>query len=167
MNPLHVNRSDGEIWFQPCRFDGSVEDRRHPFTGELCKMPRNGDLIPEEQRAVEAALEPSRMPGISSMIEVADGGVAELSVSPSSVMLKPRRARRTLGLAAVLFEVLRAGNWCIRTDEALVVANVENARHRPREDPRVPAAFYEGFPREVVLVESAAGLGAALGWSED
>lgn len=64
----------------------------------------------------------------------------------------------------LLFDVLLAGNWCIRTDEALVVTDVENARHRPGDDRRVPAEFYETLPKEVVVVESAAALGAALGW---
>ncbi len=166
MTRLTFDESDGEVWFIPCRYDGTLEDGRDPFTGKTVKVPRNGPLTPDERRAVEAVLAPARarMPGVSNMVKVADGGIAELDVEPSSLMLKPRMVRPTVGLATLAYDVLVAGRWCIRADDALVVASLDDARDRPREDERVSAGFYTSIPSGVVLVESPAALAAALGW---
>lgn len=164
MPNLQFDNTDGEMWLMPCRFDGTLEERRDPFTGKPTKMPRNGALTRKEQRAVEAVLEAVRIDGVGNMLKVEDGGVAEFSVEPSSVSLKPRMVPPTKDLAALVYDLLVAGNWCLQTDDVLVVSDPEHAKRLPKEDPLVPAEFFETFPRSVVHIDSAAALAEALGW---
>ena len=165
MPQLSFDGSDGDINFITCRFDGSFQESRNPFTSKVMELPTSRELRGDEQHAVERVLAGATTADSANVLEVVDGGAAMFEVGPSFVSLKPFRGRPTPGLANVLFDVLVAGNWCIQADDALVVADLENARQLPPRSPRVPAEFYEHFPSKVVLVETAQDLANALGWS--
>jgi hypothetical protein len=160
---LTFDESEGGLWFTPCRFDGTLQDSKHPFLGTPIKTPRNGTLTPEEQGAVEKVIAPART-SIENILKVADGGTAEVDVGPSSLFIQPRSVRPTVGLATVVYDALAAGNWCLRADGVLVVTDPANARQLPQRHPEVPEPFYEVWPAEVVVIESAPAMAKALGW---
>ncbi len=56
-------------------------------------------------------------------------------------------------IAALVFDLLVAGNWCLVTDDAIVVASKDSVRGLPRPDRAIPSDF-PMVPARVVLVES-------------
>lgn len=155
--PLAFDNSDGEIWFQPCRYDGTVEGGgRNPFTGKPSNLPRNAPLTASEEKAVRAVIAAARTKAEKSgtPLDLFDRNVA------TGFMINPR-GRDYADLVGLIYEVLVAGNWCFVTDDALVVASMASVQGLPVPHPDLPAD-YPLPPRRVVLVASAEDLALQL-----
>ena len=159
MAQLTFEGSGGEIWFLPCRFDGTVQE--HPNErGEIVTQPKNGALTKGEQIAVDALL--AAAADSDRTVTLADGGSAEVATQRGRLMLRPRRIRPAL--AKLVYDVLAAGHWAFAADDVLVVTNAMNAERRPAHDSRVAAEWYLTVPSKTLIVESPEALATALGW---
>lgn len=150
---LTVEETNGELWFEPCRYDGSLVDTIDPATGAHSRAPHNARLNPLETRRVCAVLASAR-PALDFIL-VADD-------IENRCMIKTRGDASPATLAPLLFDLLVAGNWCLRTDDALAVASPAAIVGRPHGDPAI-APDYRFPPERVVVVASAAELAAAFG----
>ena len=157
MRKLTFGESQGEIWFMPFRFDGTVEDHHGP--GGVLPQPKNGGLTKAEQLAVDRLL--ATAADSDSTVTLPDGGSADVEVQRGRLMLRPRRVRPAL--AKLVYDLLAAGRWTFTADDVLVVTNAKYAARPPR-DSRVPADWYLTVPAETLVVESPAELATALGW---
>jgi hypothetical protein len=152
------DNSDGEIAFQPYRYDGTLEDRLDPFTRTTTvKIPRNAPLTAQEKKAVERVLSSLSeaylvTPGPTGLV-VADGGPVEIFDENigAGCLVKPRRL--TPRLVSFLHQLLVAGNWCMVADEAVIVASMASVQGYPPADPRIPSD-YPGISTTIIVCES-------------
>ncbi len=98
---------------------------------------------------MKALLEAAKAKAASTRapLEVSEGAVK------SGCMINPR-GNMSPEIAALVFAILVAGNWCFVTDDAIVVATMDSVRGLPRPDPALPDG-YPLIPTRVVLVASA------------
>lgn len=149
---LTFDNSDGELWFTTCRYDGSLIERRDPFSGKPIRVPRNTGLTKAEAARVRAILAEAKKR--MKRLEIQDDDVA------NGCMVSSRNNSPT-SLAVLLYDLLVAGDWCLQADDALIVASLSSIRGRPAADLPLP----EGYPlppERVVVVSSAANLAAEL-----
>jgi hypothetical protein len=106
-----------DVHFQPCRFDGTTERRKNPFTGQLQDCPRN---LPLSKSEVDAVLGVFKMAGARAsgddyQFRSADGASVEIFATnlANGCMFAIRGAGITPLLAQLLFDVMVAGNWVI------------------------------------------------------
>ena len=158
---LSFNQSEGEIWFRPCRYDGTLVNHRNPFTGEPIKVPRNAPLSAAEAKAVKALLQAAQAKSVkATRLAAAERRPMTLAWEifdedvKNGCMIK---GRPSPDLFALLYALLVAGNWCLVTDDAIVVTSMAAVRGLPRPDPALPAE-YPLPPTRVVLVSSAEDL---------
>lgn len=144
-----------DLHFQPCRFDGTTEQRYNPFTKQLQDVPRNEPLSAEE---VSAVLDVLKRAGAQPdegchLVRFADGSVAEIFADDlaAGCMVAIRGAGVTPALAQLLFDILVAGRWVLLGEEDVVLA--------PSHD------CLKGTPKDfgqVVVARSADDVGAVL-----
>lgn len=158
-----VQPEDGFL-FQPCRYDGTFEAARHPFTLEPVQLPRNETLTAKEVRAVKALLASVASKRAGNLVTMPDGLKASLEFKDlAKQLLVDPRGRMSEPFARFLHALLVAGQWCIRGEEAIVAATSQSvARLPPAEDPRLPADF-PPFPRRVVICKTPAEMARLLG----
>ena len=138
-----------DVFFRPCRYDGTTERRRNPFTNKIQEFPRNGPLSEVEVSAVRDALERAGARGPDDdgtyVAMFADGANAEIFADnlANGCMFAIRGAGVTPSLARLLFEVMVAGNWVLTGtgEENLVLApTLECVKGAPNDFPRVVVA---------------------------
>jgi hypothetical protein len=146
-----------DLHFQPCRFDGTKEQRYNPFTKQLQDVPRNEPLSATEVSAVLEVLKRACPAGPDEegchAAHFADGSSAEIFAQDvrSGCMVAIRGAGVTLALATFLFDLMVAGSWVLLGEEDIVLA--------PSLD------CVKGTPSEfgqVVVATSPDDVGAAL-----
>jgi hypothetical protein len=117
-----------DLHFQPCRFDGTTEQRYNPFTKQLQDVPRNEPLSPAEVSAVLDVLERAGADGPDEegchVVRLADGAHVEIFAKDlaSGCMVAIRGAGVTPSLAKLLFDVMVAGRWVLLGEEDVVLA---------------------------------------------
>lgn len=128
-----------DVFFAPCRYDGTTEHRRNPFTGQMQDVPRNAPLSEAEVAAVRAALvRVGAKDGGDDvyLVQLADGANAEVYAKDlqDGCMFAIRGAGVTPLLAQLLFDVMVAGSWTLAGtgDEDFVIApNEECVKSQP------------------------------------
>jgi len=117
-----------DLHFQPCRFDGTTEERYNPFTKQPQDVPRNEPLSAEEVSAVLDVLKRAGAEGPDEegnhVVRFTDGAYVEIFARhlETGCMLAIRGAGVTPSLAKLLFDVMVAGRWVLMGDEEVVLA---------------------------------------------
>lgn len=145
-----------DLFFQPCRFDGTTVIRNNPFTGQPADVPRNATLTSAELAAVRRLLdEAGKGPDEHGcwLVTFPDGGSAEIFGSNLEEGCMAALRGLTDDLVRFLHALLVAGDWVVvpATDEPLAIAASKSAMRGAPED----------FP-EVVVCASADELGTLL-----
>jgi hypothetical protein len=152
-----------DLFFQPCRYDGTMVKQTNPFTHELSEVAHNAPLSDSEVEAVHGVL--SRH-GASSpdthgcrVYGSEDGASAEIFADglAEGCMFAIRGAGVTPSLAKLLFEVMHAGNWVLISagDGSFVIAPSEDCTRNappdfgqvivPKSPDELAAALSGGF----------------------
>ena len=154
-----------DVFFEPCRYDGTTERRVNPFTKQVQEIPNNRSLTDREVEAVMNVLDRAgaRAPDDQGCraVRFPDGGSAEIFTNDCARRcMVSIHDNVTPSLAQLLFDVMVAGDWVIIPagsdadgvgDEDVVVApSTECVANAP--------SFYG----RVVVAESAAGLNTLL-----
>lgn len=163
-----------DVSFLPCRYDGTNELRKSPYTAKLESFPRNEPLSEAEVDAVLGVLARAGVTapddhGVSSLL-LSDGTNAEIFLGDvgNGCTFAIRGAGITPRLAQLLFDVMTAGNWVmLGGDEDVAFAPSHDCvRGAPSELGRivVPASaeeiaafFVKGFDAWKRYRDSAVG----------
>jgi hypothetical protein len=146
-----------DVFFQPCRFvvtprPGESHPSRTPVDARYSEP-----LTPIEEEAVRGILVRASPRGCDEhgcwVVEVADGGSAEVFVKDLGTSCTFALRGVTPALVRLMFDILVAGNWVILPAlerSGAIAASMDAIRGVP-----------EGFP-DVVVCETADALGALL-----
>jgi hypothetical protein len=146
-----------DIFFQPCRFTGTAEIKKNPFTGEALSVPLNEPLSDVELQAVQQVLKRANAQGPDDqgcyVVQLEDGGEAEVFGSDLANSCMVALQGMTDDLLRFLFDLLKAGNWVMLPAMEDPVAITTS--------PGILRGIPDDFPR-VVTCNSAAELGVLL-----
>ena len=149
-----------DVFFEPCRYDGTTDRRVNPFTKQVQDVPRNTPLSEVEVAAVSSVLDragaqPPDEHGCR-VVRFPDGGSAEIFTNELSrgCMFSIRGVGVTPALAQLLFDVMVAGGWVLMPagggDDVVIAPNAQCTTSAP--------SFYG----RVVVAESAREVAALL-----
>jgi hypothetical protein len=123
-----------DLHISPCRFDGTMERRKNPFTNQVEDFPRN---LPLTRTEIDAVLRVFKMAGCIERDDVyifqsADGASVEIFSKDLTrgCMFAVRGAGVTPLLCQFLFDVLAAGNWVV-TGEVVIAPNENSVKDAP------------------------------------
>jgi hypothetical protein len=135
-----------DIYFQPCRFGGANATKRNPFTGEVSSAVSNEPLSASETAAVRQVLERAKSGGPDEhgcyIVELSDGGVAEVFASDLAKSCLVALRGLTPDLSRFLYELLKAGNWVMlpaMEDNMAITTSPECVKGIPEDFPKVVA----------------------------
>lgn len=138
-----------DILLSPCRYDGTTEEGRNPFTLEPVQVPRNTPLSAAEVKAVRAAFERGGAVenGKEDFLFLSRDG-ARVQIYASNLewgcVFECRGAGVTPELARLLFDVMVAGNLVLE-DHATCIAPNEAclSPHRPPKEIHIASSADE------------------------
>ncbi|HEY2369484.1 MAG TPA: hypothetical protein VGH87_23965 [Polyangiaceae bacterium] len=148
-----------DVFFEPCRYDGTTEWRRHPVTNLDREVPKNAPLTDREVAAVTEALDRAGATAADAhgyrVVRFSDGGAADIFTNDChGCMFSIRDAGVTPALAQLLFDVMIAGDWVLTfQDDTDEVAIAPNARC---------VAIVPSFYTRVAIAESTAEMKVLL-----
>jgi hypothetical protein len=146
-----------DVLYMPCRFGSAKIERKNEYTGKIESVLPNDTLTAAEFKAVRDVLNGATIHGPDEfgchVVRAKDGG--ETEVFARNLDQKCMVALRGIspGLLEFLFDLLRAGNWCMipPTEENFaIVSSLAAVRSVP-----------DDFPK-IVICNSAEELGSLL-----
>ena len=106
-----------DLFYMPCRFGTEPVERENPFTGEIQASLPVEPLSAEDVRAVRAALAGAGARGPDEfgcfVVELGDGGGAEVFGDDLSTGLMVALRGLTPDLLRFLYDLLRAADWVL------------------------------------------------------
>lgn len=143
-----------DVFFEPCRYDGTTERKVNPFTKEVRDMPVNHPLSDLELAAVTKVLDRAGSADEDGcrVVQFADGGYAEVDLSERVCSFSVRGVGVTPSLAQLMFDVMLAGNWVLMSmsgADVVIAPNMECVASAPSFYGRVVVAE---SPHEVALL---------------
>lgn len=146
-----------DIFFQPCRFSETLVTKKNSITGANQSVLPDEPLSEIELEAVQRVLKRANAHGPDEfgcyVIQLEDGGVAEVFGSELASGCTVALRGMTANLLQFLFDLLNAGNW-------VMLPVMEDAR-AITTSPGCLKNIPDDFPR-VLVCNSAAELGVLL-----
>lgn len=101
-----------DLFYQPCRFGTQPVEQKNPFTGEIQTSLPVEPLSAEDVRAIQGVLAGVGASG-PFVIELGDGGGAEVFASDLETGCMVALRRRTPKLLKLLYDLLIAAEWVL------------------------------------------------------